>query len=185
MARPEGKIGPDLEAYRAYLLVLARLQLDLQSGRQLDPSDVVQETLLKAHRKQDQYRGTSDSERTAWLRTILARELADAVRKLERRGENHWRSLESAMGASSARLESWLADDRNPPSAQAMWRERLLKLAESLAKLPEDQRFALELHHLQGLHVQAVGRQMGRSSAAVAGLLRRGLASLREELSEA
>jgi len=68
------------------------------------------------------------------------------------------------------------------PSGRVMRQEQLLRLAEALARLPDDQRLALELHHLQGLAVQEVGRRMVRSTAAIAGLLRRGLAALREEL---
>src|SRR5262245_53259475 len=80
--------GPDLERFRTYLSLLARLQLDPRWGRLLDPSDLVQQTLLRAHRNRDQCRGTTDEQRAAWLRAILAHELADAVRKSGRRGED-------------------------------------------------------------------------------------------------
>jgi RNA polymerase sigma-70 factor (ECF subfamily) len=184
VARSNEESGPDLEAFRAYLLLLARLQLDPRRRGQLDSSDIVQQTLLKAHRKWDQFRGTTEAERAAWLRAILAHELADAARTLDRRGEDRWQSLESALEASSARLEHWLAADGSSPSDRAMRQERLLRLTEALTRLPDDQRVALELHHLQDLPVVAVGRQMNRSPAAVAGLLRRGLKTLRDCLGD-
>ena len=181
MVQPLDDRGPALEAFRDYLLLLARLQLDPQLQGLLDPSDLVQQTLLKAHQNWDQFRGTTDAQRAAWLRAILAHELADAVRKLERRGEDRRLSLEASLDQSSARLEAWLPSDSTSPSGRVVRQEQLLRLAEALARLPEDQRMALELHHLQGLPVQEVGRRMGRSTAAVAGLLRRGLAALRED----
>src|SRR4051812_34761320 len=93
-----------LEAYRDYLRLLARLQIDPRLRRQLDPSDIVQETLLKAHERQDQFRGSKAAERAAWLRTILANTLADAVRKFSRQKGEATRSLEAALEESSARL---------------------------------------------------------------------------------
>ena len=51
-----------------------------------------------------------------------------------------------------------------------------------LAALPEEQRTAVEYKHLRGLPVTEVARLMGKSEAAVGGLLHRGLAGLRDLL---
>ena len=184
MVHPGDGCGPDLEKFRTYLGLLARLQLDPRLRGLLDPSDLVQQTLLRAHRNRDQCRGTSEEQRGAWLRAILAHELADAVRKAKRRGEDRQQSLEASLNESSARLEAWLQSDTTSPSGRVERQEQLLRLAEALARLPEDQRTALELHHLQGLPVQQVGQRMGRSAASVGGLLRRGLTELRALLGE-
>src|SRR5918912_742947 len=99
--------GRPLEDYREYLRLLARLQLDPRLRSRLDPSDIAQETLLKAHERRDQFRGKTEGERIAWLRTILANTLTDAVRKLGREQGHAERSLEAAVEESSARLEEW------------------------------------------------------------------------------
>jgi RNA polymerase sigma-70 factor (ECF subfamily) len=184
VAQPLDDHGPVLERFRHYLLLLARAQIAPHLQGVLDPSDLVQQTLLTAHQNWDQFRGETDAQRAAWLRAILARELADAARKVDRRGEHRRLSLEAALEESSARLEGWLQSSSTSPSGQAVRQEQLLRLAEALARLPEDQRLAMELHHLQGLAVQEVGQRMGRTTAAIAGLLRRGLAELRERLKE-
>src|ERR687884_581060 len=81
-----------------------------------------------------------------------------------------------------AELDVWLADERSSPSEQALRQERLRRLDEALAALPEDQRTAVELKHLHGLAVADIAHQMGRSETAVGGLLRRGIRKLRERL---
>ena len=47
-------------------------------------------------------------------------------------------------------------------------------------QLPDDQRRAVELHHLQGLPSAEIAVRLGRTEIAVAGLLRRGLKKLRQ-----
>jgi RNA polymerase sigma-70 factor, ECF subfamily len=174
-----------LERFRGYLRALARLSLDPALAAQLDASDVVQQTLLKAHEARDQFRGQSSGEMAAWLRRILARTLADAQRDLhrDRRDAGRERSLEAALDESSCRLELWLAADQTSPSLRADRNERLLALADALAALPDDQREALLLKHCQGMTVADVATRLGRTPAAVAGLLRRGLEHLRNRLS--
>jgi RNA polymerase sigma-70 factor (ECF subfamily) len=173
-----------LEAYRAYLRLLARLQMDPRLRSQLDPSDVVQETLLRAHAALDQFRGQTDAEMAAWLRRILANTLQDAVRRLNREQERVGRPLEVALEESSARLEAWLADAQPSPGQQAVRNEQLLRLAAALEQLPDDQREAVILRHLQEFSLPEIMRIMNRSRAAVAGLLFRGLRALRELLHE-
>src|SRR5438309_12038647 len=102
---------PPLERCRDYLLLLARIQLDPGLRGVLDPSDVVQQTLLRAHAKRDQFRGGSEGELLAWLRSILAHHLADLARKHARQIQGRERSLEAALEESSLRLEQWLASD--------------------------------------------------------------------------
>jgi RNA polymerase sigma-70 factor, ECF subfamily len=173
-----------LAHYRDYLGLLARLQLDPRLRGQLDPSDVVQQTLLTAHEKLGQFRGQTDAEQAAWLRAILANHLACAARKVGRKGGRPTRSLESALEESSVRLEALLAADQSSPSQGLMRSERLAELAAALARLPEDQRTAVELRHLRGMSVPEVCKVMGRSYSSVAGLLLRGTRALRGLLTE-
>ena len=176
--------GQPLERYRAYLGLLARAQPPAPLRGQLGASDIVQQTLLQAHRKREQFRGHSEEEYRAWLRAILACLLADAARRCSPRRGGQARSLERALEESSQRLERWLAADESSPSQGLMRQERLLGLAEALGRLPEDQRTALELRYLQGLSVGEVCRRMGRGTPSVANLLYRGLKALRGRLGD-
>jgi RNA polymerase sigma-70 factor (ECF subfamily) len=175
--------GP-LEQYRDYLGLLARLQLGPRGRGGIDPSDIVQQTLLQAYERREQFRGTNHADFAAWLRSILANALVDAARRRERRAEVYSRSLEAELEASSSRLEHLLAAGATAPDRDALRAERLVGLAAALARLPDEQRLAVELRHLRGLDVPEIALQMGRTTASVAGLLRRGLARLRELMDE-
>jgi RNA polymerase sigma-70 factor (ECF subfamily) len=176
--------GSELEKFRPYLCLLARQQLNRRLQGKMDASGVVQQTLLEAHQGLDAFRGRSEAELTAWLRRILARNLADEFRRLSagKRDVGREKALEEAMDQSSANVAAWLAAVESSPSQQAVGHEQLLRLTAALACLTEDQRTAVELHHLEGCSLADVGQQMQRSKEAVAGLLSRALKRLRELL---
>jgi RNA polymerase sigma-70 factor (ECF subfamily) len=177
--------GRLFERFREYLGLLARLQLGPRLRSKFDPSDVVQQTLLEAYAKRNQFRG-SEAERAAWLRQILVHNLADALRAFDqaKRDAGRERSLEAAIQESSARLGAWLAAEQSSPSQRVQRHEEAVRLAEALAELPEDNREALVLHYCEGLPLGEVAGRMGRTTASVAGLLKRGLKRLCELLQE-
>ncbi len=182
-AEPDGR---PLEGYRDYLRLLARTQLGPRLQAKLDSSDVVQQTILQAHQARGQFRGTTEAEKLAWLRTILANVLAAAIRRFEAQARDigRERSLEGDLDLSSSRLECLCAADQTSPSQRAVRCEELLRLAAALTRLPEDQRQVVELHHLKGLPVAEVAELMERTRPAVVGLLFRALKKLRQLLQE-
>jgi RNA polymerase sigma-70 factor (ECF subfamily) len=98
----------DLERFRSYLLLLARVRLDPLVQAKVGASDVVQQTLLEAHRDRARFRGQTVGEQAAWLRQILARNLANVLRDLRRdkRDVAREQGLQAALDESASRLEA-------------------------------------------------------------------------------
>ena len=174
----------DLEDYRAYLRLLAQLQLDQRLQGKLDVSGVVQQTMLEAYQAFPKYQLRGEDHLAAWLRRILANNLSDEIRKLKtgKRDLSRERSLEAALEQSSIRIQTWLASAQSSPSGDAQRQEQALQLSAALAKLPDAQREALVLRHFHGASLAEIAQHMGRSHTAVAGLLKRGLQQLRNQL---
>jgi RNA polymerase sigma-70 factor (ECF subfamily) len=174
-----------LDRYRPLLrLLVRRIQLDPRLQRRFDSSDLVQETLLNAQAQLDRFRGRSEAQLVKWLHQILEHTVADQVRKARARVRNvaQEQSLQAVLGESSDRLEAFLASDQPSPSEEAERHELLLRIADALEQLPEDQRDAVMLRDLQGASVRDIAAQMSRTRKAVAGLLLRGRSKLRELL---
>ena len=178
-------LGQLLDGYRDYLALLARLQVRQRLKGKVDPADLIQETYLKAHRHFATFRGRTEREWTAWLRQILATSAANQVRHYlgsKGRDPRLERELADAFADSSRCLEAGFALPQSTPSQQAARREQAVLLAEALARLPDDQREAVILRHLEGLSFPDVATQMGRSVDSVKKLWARGLARLREQM---
>jgi RNA polymerase sigma-70 factor, ECF subfamily len=176
----------EIERFRSYLMLMARMKIDRKLCAKLDASDVVQQTLLEAHQARESFRGDDTAAQAAWLRQILARNLANAVRDLTRgkRDVRKERALQRDLDASASQLEGWLAAEQSSPSQKMERHERALQLAEALSQLPATQRDALLLRHFQGLPLAEIAQQLDCTTAAVTGLLHRGLKNLRKSLSE-
>jgi len=175
----------EAEKFRGYLIILARTsRFNWPGQHKIDASDVVQEVLIQAHRAFAQFRGKTEAELMAWLRVILANKLADAARHLgrQKRDAALEQSFRETLDESSKRLGRLVPADQTSPSQRVLQHERVLFLTEALAELPDDQRMAIELHHLVGCSVAEIAGQMQRTNASVAGLIRRGLAGLRAYL---
>lgn len=162
------------------LRLMAQLLRELRLQGNPDFSDAGQHTLAKAFEKWDQFRGRSEAELLAWLRQILRNYLADVARANYRRMGGRERSLDQAK----APVALWLIDDHSTPSQKAMRQERWIRLNEALHTLPDDQRTAIVLRHMYDFSVEEICPLMGRTTAAVAGLLRRGLNTLRQLLAD-
>jgi RNA polymerase sigma-70 factor (ECF subfamily) len=175
-----------LERFRGYLAAIARLQVAARPwlGAKFDASDLVQQTLLKAHASHDQFRGQSPAEMAGWLRQILNRTLANELRAFgqAKRDAGAERSLEANLDASSCRLDDWLAADQSSPSTPVHRQERASALAAAVDALAQEQREVILLKHCHGMALTDIAAQTGKTVPAVAGLLRRGLERLRQLL---
>jgi RNA polymerase sigma-70 factor (ECF subfamily) len=181
-----GALDRLLDSYRNYLRLLARTGLGVSLQGKADPSDLVQDALLKASQRFDQFRGGTDAELAGWLRQILARCLADFVRRYRTGGRRAGReqSLDQLLGRSSQALERVLATNGTSPSGSAERRELGVLLADALAQLSTDHREVIVLHHLEGLDWDEVATRLGRTRAAARQLWMRALKQLRPLIDE-
>jgi RNA polymerase sigma-70 factor (ECF subfamily) len=163
------------------LLLLAR-SLAKMGGD--EASDLVQKTMLTAHAQQAEFRGTSPAELAAWLKQILRRQVIDAYRRRQRLKRDVRREMPLPMNVDSSfsRAQAWLTAAQSSPSQQISREEELVAMADALAQLPDAQREAVVLHHLQGATLAEVATRLERTERAIAGLLHRGLKQLRQAL---
>ena len=181
----EAALGRLLENYSQYLTLLARVQIGRRVQGKVDPGDVVQDTFLEAHRQFPQFRGTSEGELVAWLRRILAGQLALVFRRYlgtKGRDINLERELGAQLDHSSQALDGGLIATHSTPSQHVARREQAVLLAEALERLPADYREVIVLRHLEALPFAEVAGRMGRSEDSVQKLWVRALASLRKTL---
>jgi RNA polymerase sigma-70 factor (ECF subfamily) len=167
--------------YRNYLRMVARVWLDRTVAAKMEPSDVVQETLLRAHRGFDQFQGQSERELMVWLRKILAHYLIDVTRhyRASMRTAVREQSLEAALEQSAARLENRLVATGSSPSQQTQRRETAVLLADALERLKRDHREVILLRSLEELDWQTIASRMRRSPDAARMLWARALCELR------
>jgi RNA polymerase sigma-70 factor (ECF subfamily) len=176
-------LGALLERSRPALMAEVARQLRGRIAARVDAADVIQQTFLEAHRGIGGFRGSTDAEFAAWVRAAASRNAAEAIRshaRAARRDVRRERSLDGAPWGSppTASLDA----GHTSPSRRAMRVEDVAMLASALRSLPDDQREAVRLRHLEGWSLDRIAERIGRSHAATAGLIKRGMHTLRHRL---
>jgi RNA polymerase sigma-70 factor (ECF subfamily) len=179
--------GELLNRFRPYLNVIAQRLLDDRVQGRLDYADVVQATYLEASRDFTQFRGDTVESFLAWLRNILRNNVSTAhqehlvTQKRSARREVSLRGTGSSDG-SQGEFAHVLPAETSTPSQRVMKNEAAVVLAACMDQLPETQREAIRMRYLEGMPLKEISERMGKSEMAVAGLLKRGLNGLRDEL---
>jgi RNA polymerase sigma-70 factor (ECF subfamily) len=168
--------------YRPLLRLLAEQGMGRAARAREDASDVVQLTELEAYRSLRAFRGTTSGEFTAWVKQILRNNLANTMRRHRAGKRDVGQEIPSRDDGTSGL--SWIHPDARcaSPSQRLMTTEAALAVASALTELPEMQRLAVCMRHLEGRRVDEIAEALDASTAAVAGLLRRGLHALRSRL---
>jgi RNA polymerase sigma-70 factor, ECF subfamily len=182
--------GEVLQHCANYLTLLARSQFDRRIQARTSVSDVVQDTLLEAHRDFAQFRGRRTGEFLGWLRQVLLNNLAAAVdghvgaAKRDVRRERSLEKVGTSIEGSADRFAEFLMASGNSPSASAMHHEELLILADVLSQLPGDYYDVIAGRHIEGLPFRELAERMNRSEGAVRMLWFRAMDRLRTILAE-
>lgn len=178
------ELGNLLEIYFSYLTVLATSELDQRLRKRVSPSDLVQETMLAAHRDFKDFRGNSPQELMGWLRQILINVLHGAIakhvkaRKRDIRREVSIDQVVTSVDRSAANLASLIPGRIESPSSPVRAEERVAELAEHLAELRADYREVIVLRNIQGLAFEQIAERMERSCGAVRMLWLRAMSKL-------
>ncbi len=173
----------EFEPFRPYLLILAETQLHARLKSKVDAADVVQQTLLQAYQAREQFRGSTEAERAAWLRTILGNVLCGLAREFsrQRRDVSREQSIQ-AVEQSSLQLANLLTANSSSPSAALHRQDQANTLAKAMLKLTSEQRQAIILKYWHSATLAEIGQELGKSTEAVAGLVFRGMQKLRSEI---
>jgi len=179
-------LGQLMETYRDQLRQLAQHQLDSQVRVRADASDIVQGTFLEAQRDFEQFRGESVAQLLAWLRQILNHNVSNTIQQhvfAQKRSIDRERSLDDSKQFGPGRRPQ-PASDESTPSHRAIRSEEAARLEKAIESLPNDQREAVRLRHIEGRSLQEIAEHFDRSIVAVSGLIKRGLRGLQSEFAE-
>ncbi|APZ95827.1 sigma-70 family RNA polymerase sigma factor [Fuerstiella marisgermanici] len=172
----QAALGELLNAQNRLLQQMAQQEVNGRLQARLSAADIVQQTCLSAIRNFNDFQGDNEPQFAAWLKEVHERNVRDVVRR-------HVTAKKRAISAQQATDEKTLqADSLHTPSRKAMLDESTAQLLRALDSLPEMQAEAVRLRHLEQLSLTEIAERMDRSDVAVASLLKRGLAALRERL---
>lgn len=176
-------LGSLFDVYRAYLLTIAREKLDPELAVKAAPSDIVQDTFLKATRAWADFRGSTELEFQEWLKQILATML-DSTRErfLDAAKRDLAREIPLNQGTNDDVRAFDLAAPGASPSGLARAAENAQLVERALNELSPGDRQVIRLRIFDELPFEEVGARLGCSSKAASRLWSRAITNLTAEL---
>jgi RNA polymerase sigma-70 factor (ECF subfamily) len=144
-----------LERHRDRLRRMIAVRMDPRLKKRADPSDVVQETLVLASRRLDEYLKDQPIPFYPWLRQLAWDQLVSFHRKhlyASRRSRRREEDVAAAISDESvAELASCLLDAKADPLSRMVRRELQERVRRAIDQLPEKYREILVMRHLEQL----------------------------------
>ncbi|MDR3636575.1 MAG: sigma-70 family RNA polymerase sigma factor [Isosphaeraceae bacterium] len=176
-----------LEYYRDYLRRMVAVRLDRRLAARIDPSDVVQETLVEAAGRLDEYLREQPIPFFAWLRQLAGEQVVDVHRRhvsAQRRSVTLEQQDADLPDASADWLVRRLFAADTSPSNHLMREERHERLKAALATLPQRDREVLVMRHLEQLSIAEIAAMLEIGEPAVKSRLLRALIRIRERMGD-
>lgn len=149
-------LGAVLDRYQQRLLDRIRLMMGAQARTTAESTDFLQGTFLEVVRGFERFEVRDERAFLRWMTTIARNKIRSATRGRR----------EQALSLLSTGLMR-LGDNGAVSGSNAIGPEPELRLVEALESLPPDLRSVLELHDLEGLSFEDVGRSLGSHEHAV------------------
>jgi RNA polymerase sigma-70 factor (ECF subfamily) len=163
------------------------MRLDPAIVQRVDASDVVQEVLLEASRRFQDYLKAPSMPFHLWLRHIAKDHVIDAHRKhhqAKKRGVNREQPMHRPAwaGQSSLDLANQLVDPELTPASAAVRQELERRLHVALGQLDEDDQEIILMRHFEQLSNQEVAESLELTEAAASMRYLRAVRRLRDLL---
>jgi RNA polymerase sigma-70 factor (ECF subfamily) len=178
-----------LERHRAAVRRMIDLRMDRQLQRRVDASDIVQEVLIEANRRLDDYLKEPVMPFHLWLRQMAKDRMIDAHRR--HRGAAK-RSLDREqplavrhrLDRSTLELAAELCDGERTPAAAAEWNELQEQFRAALEQLDEQDREVVLMRHFEKLSNSEVAEALGLTAPAASMRYLRAVRRLRAILAD-
>lgn len=149
------------EQMRPYLKAVVRQGMGHNLASKVDDSDIVQQAMVRAVDKFDDFDGATVEQWQAWLVTIAHNEARNTFRYWHQQRRDAHRELRKT----SSKID-WAATDESTPSQVVMRRERAAKLMSTIQQLPQDQQQLLFWRHFDNLSHREIAEKLGISEVA-------------------
>ena len=175
-------IGELIDRWRKYLLLIANENLDRDLHAKIAPSDIVQQSMIDAQLHIGDFRGNSEAEFRAWVRTIL-RNNVHAARRRFKTAQRRDLSREICINDSAMPIPT-LKNPHDSPRTTALKNERAHVLDSAMKQLPENYQQVIKLRNWDELSFVDIAQRMDSTEDSARKLWSRAVLRLQQVINQ-